>query len=71
MNNDRVIEVVVDGEIVKSNTNQDDAKVIKNRALDRGASNIKIVIDRTTHNTTYTFKNANDFKGKKYDIEED
>lgn len=62
MNNDRVIEVVVDGEIVKSNTNQDDAKVIKDRALVKGASNVKIVIDRIKYKSTYTFKNIEDYK---------
>ncbi len=62
MNNDRVIEVVVDGEIVKSNTNQDDAKVIKDRALVKGASKVSIVIARDTYNSTYTFKNIEDYK---------
>ena len=71
MNNDRVIEVIVDGEIVKSNTTQDDAKSIKDRALKKGASNVRIVIDRMSHHTAYTYKNIEDFKGKSYETDEE
>ena len=62
MKNDRVIEIVVDGEIVKSNTTQDDAKMVKDRALTRGASKVSIVIDRPSYVSTYTYKNIEDYK---------
>lgn len=60
--NTSVKEVIVDNEIRAANTSYEVAVSIKDRALSRGANQVRLVYNRGTHLSSYIFKNIKNYK---------